>query len=465
MSTLQKIIPVLCCVLLLIGCYEDESEIMLNADGSGTIKGKLVISERLLVATSESSGDDNMPPISKERVLEKVGSAFDITSITSTDLPDGGRVVEFEGKFDSAERFFLSKFCSETLKLRLVSAGDGRAAIYCDAWQSGDSSGPSATQRYGMAKGLYIKRTIHLPAEIKKTNGDRGSDKNTVSWVMDLRNKDGLARTMAFVEGEDKGVGSAYFDASALKFSLPLKVVIDPEGSAATDGGLPSGKMSELKARVSWIAVNKKILLDGDDAEPTISDLELAIELSWSDGDKPVSCHTPVLTSIQDEFGKDLVKSAHRSTFPIQGSGNSKELKIKTETPGADAKKLKNIEGYVSVVRSVKTEEVILENVHELVGIEGAANPVLGKLNFKINKISGDTLEIEIDEGHRTITSIEVYDKDGNMVKSRGGMGWGNNYSYQFADEIPQPGKCHIEVIVSKDEVKVPFSFDEAALP
>ncbi|MCK5171920.1 MAG: hypothetical protein KAR47_00925 [Planctomycetes bacterium] len=461
MSILQKIIPVLCCVLLLVGCYEDESEITLNADGSGTIKEKLVISERLLVATSESSGDDNMPPISKEKVLEKIGSAFEITSIAITDLPDGGRTIEFEGKFDSAERFFLSKFCSETLKLRLVSAGEGRAAIYCDAWQSGNSSGPSATQRYGMAKGLYIKRTIHLPAEIEKTNGDRGSDKNTVSWVMDLRNKDGLARTRAFVEGEDKGVGSVFFDASALKFSLPLRAVIEPEEPASTDEESPA----ELKAKVSWIATNKKILLDSDDAEPTISDLELAIELSWSDGDKSVSCHTPVLTSIQDDLGKDLVKSAHRSTFPIQGSGNSKELKIKTETPGINARKLKNIEGYVSVVRSVKTEEVILENVHELVGIDGAANPVLGKLNFRINKISGSTLEIEIDEGHRTITSIDIYGKDGSMLKSRGGMGWGNNYSYQFADEIPKPGKCRIEVVVSKDEVKVPFSFDEAALP
>ncbi len=70
MSVLQKILPVVCCVFLLGGCYEDESEITLNADGSGTVKGKLVISERLIVATSEDGGNKNTPPVSKEDVLE-----------------------------------------------------------------------------------------------------------------------------------------------------------------------------------------------------------------------------------------------------------------------------------------------------------------------------------------------------------------------------------------------------------
>ena len=106
MTTLKQLLMLACCVFLLSGCYEDESEITLNADGSGTIKEKLVISERLLVANSEDDGGNNTPPVNKEKILKEVGSAFDITSFTLTNMPDGGRTIEFEGAFKNPEQFF-----------------------------------------------------------------------------------------------------------------------------------------------------------------------------------------------------------------------------------------------------------------------------------------------------------------------------------------------------------------------
>ena len=131
-------------------------------------------------------------------MLKKVGSAIDITSFNLSEMPDGGRTIEFEGTFSSAEQFFLSEFCRDTLKFRLAPGEGGKAIIYCDTEES-NNGGPSITQLYGLAKGLYVKRTVHLPGEIEKTNGNRGNDKNTVNWVTDLRNKEGLARTKAFV--------------------------------------------------------------------------------------------------------------------------------------------------------------------------------------------------------------------------------------------------------------------------
>jgi hypothetical protein len=466
MSLLQKTLLVLSCVCLLGGCYEDESQITLNGDGSGTLRQKLVISERLIVATSEDGGNKNTPPVSKEKVLEKVGSAVDITSITLTELPDGGRIIEFEGTFSSAEQFFLSEFCRDALKLRLAPAGDGKAAIYCDAWQSsGDVGGPSTTQLYGLAKGLYIKRTIHLPAEIEKTNGYRGKDKNTVSWVTDLRNKEGLARTKAFVEGKDKGVGSVVFDASALGFSLPLKAVTSPEEIAKSEKRPSSQKPSELKAEVSWVAITKKVVLDSNSNEPAISNLELGIEVSWSKGITPFAFHKPVLTNIQDDLGNDLVKSAYPSVYKIHGSKTEKVLKIKAKTPSGNAKKIRSLEGYVPVVANVNKEKVILENMQELAGKETTANPVLDKLHFKIKSIEGSKLNIEIDGGHNTITSLEVLGKDGSKVRRRGGGGGGNSYSYDFGADVSTWNKCQIEVIVSQTTVNVPFSLDEVTLP
>ena len=465
-SILQKILALVCCVFLLGGCYEDEAEITLNADGSGTVKEKLVISERLIVATSEDGGNKNTPPVSKEKVLEKVGSAVDITSITLTDLPDEGRIIEFEGTFSSAEQFFLSEFCRDTLKLRLSPVGAGKAAIYCDAWQSsGDVSGPSTTQLYGLVKGLYIKRTVHLPAEILKTNGYRGKDKNTVSWVTNLRDKEGLARTKAFVEGKEKGVGSVVFDASSLSFSLPFKAAVPSEEIAKSEKKPSSQKPSGLKAEVSWVSINKKFSLDSNSNEPEISALEFGIEVSWSEDSTPFACHTPELTNIQDDLGNDLVKTEYQNVYIIHSSFTEKVLKIKAKTPSGNAKKIRNLEGYIPVVTNVNKEKVILENMQELTGKETTANPVLDNLHFKIKSIEGPRLNIKIDGGHDTITSIEIFGKDGNKVKRRGGSGWEDSYSYDFANDISKLNKCELEVIVSQTIVKVPFSLKEVELP
>ena len=455
---------VLCFVLC--GCYEDVSEVTLNADGSGSIKEKLVLSERFITATSEGDGGkSNMPAVCKEDMLKEIGSAVDISSMTVAEHEDGGRTIEFTGTFKSAEQFFLSEFCSETLKLRLAPAGEGKATIYYDAEQDGgDMSGPSTTQMYGLAKGLYIKRTVHLPGEIEKTNGQLGKDKKTVSWVTDLRNREGLAQTKAFAEGKDKGVGSAVFDASGVKFSLPLKAA-EPKEAAKSETEPSSQESSGLKAEVAWVAVNKKAVLDGKSDKPAISDLELGIKVSWNEGGRPVACQNPVLTSIQDDAGNDLVRSSYDNVHKVSELDTEKELKIKTREPDGDTKKIRNVEGYVPVVTHLNKEKVVLLNIQELVGEEVMGDPVLDKLGFKIVSIKGFSLNIQIEDGHDAITSLEVFGKDGSKVKRRGGGGWGNNYTYDFDEDISTLNKCELEIIVSQTVVKIPFSLKEASLP
>ena len=85
MSTLQKSLPILLCLCLVAGCYEDIAEVTLNPDGSGTVKQKLVVSERLLV--SEGGSNDNAPPATKEKVLEEIMMEFALL----TDLSQAGK--------------------------------------------------------------------------------------------------------------------------------------------------------------------------------------------------------------------------------------------------------------------------------------------------------------------------------------------------------------------------------------
>jgi len=347
-------------------------------------------------------------------------------------------------------------------------AGDGKAVIYCDAWQSsGDVSGPSTTQFYGLVKGLYIKRTVHLPAEIEKTNGYRGKDKNTVSWVTDLRNKEGLARTKAFVEGKDKGVGSVVFDASALTFSLPLKTPAPSEKTDKSEKAPLSEDVSTLKAEVSWVEVKKKMSTDSNSQTPALSDLEIGIKVSWDEDHKPFACLTPVLTNLTDDLNNNLVKSkTYSHQYRILGRRKNKDLRIRGETPANNATKLKHITGYVEVITEVITKTPVLENINQLVGKEFTGNPILDKLNCKIEDIHNNNMKIKIDGGYNTIQSVVLLGENGEKIKSSSRSSSGQNAcTCSFRIEISQFDKCELEVVIDQKTLKVPFSLEELVLP
>jgi len=448
------------------GCYEEEVELTLNSDGSGTIKQKLILSERFMVAISENKGSQQGPIPDKEELVKKIGLAIEISSIKQTDLPDGRRVIELEGTFSKPEQFFLSEYCQKQIKLRIAPAGKGKAAIYCDMKNSG-GSGPNLTQLYGLAKGLHISRTVHLPTEIIQTNGYSDKDKNTVSWTTDLRNKEGLAQTKAFIEGPDEGSGFAVFDVSRLKFTLPLKVTALPE--KAVEKEKIQRESAGLAAKVAWVSVKKKMATEGTGVAET-SDLEIGIEVSWNEGHCPVRCEKPVLLNLLDDLNKDLVSDkgprVHQGQiFTREERDRKKELTLRAKNPSQNAKKLKQLEGYVEVIAGIVKKTVVLENVQELAGKESTGSPVLDKLNFRIKSIKSARLKVEIDGGGQKITSLDMLRKDGSKVKRSGGMGSGNEYSYDFREDISKVTKCELEVVVAESIVKVPFSLEEISLP
>lgn len=467
MFALKRTSLFLLCMCLVSGCYEDTMELTLNSDGSGTVKQKFVFSERFIVATEESKGPQNAPIPDKAELVKKIGSAINIKSIEQTNMPDGRMIIEFEGTFSSPEQFFLSDYCQEQLKLRIAPAGKGKAAIYCDIQQSGSSGGPSITQMYGLAKGLYISRTVHLPTKIENTNGYSEKAANTVSWATDLRNKEGLAKAKAFLEGPGEGNGFVVFDALRLKFTLPLKVTALPEKTVEKEK-IQKGSAG-LAAKVTWVSVKKKMSAE-DAATSETSDLEIGIEVSWNEGHCPVRCEKPVLLNLLDDFNKDLVSDkgprVHQSQiFTSEKKNRKKELTLRAETPTKNAGRLKQLEGYIEVVTDIVKETIVLENIQELAGKESTGNPVLDKLNFRIKSIKGARIKVEIDGGHKTITSLAMLRDDGSKVGKGGGMGFGNEYSYDFREDISEVNKCELEVVTGESIVKVPFSLEAISLP
>ena len=78
-------------ILLISGCYEDTLDLTLNADGSGSVKQKLVFSERFLVSFEESEGSTRGPVAEEEKIVKQIGDAIKITAIKQKDLSDGSR--------------------------------------------------------------------------------------------------------------------------------------------------------------------------------------------------------------------------------------------------------------------------------------------------------------------------------------------------------------------------------------
>jgi hypothetical protein len=224
-----------------------------------------------------------------------------------------------------------------------------------------------------------------------------------------------------------------------------------------------------LTAKVCWISIKKKMTVGSTDTSET-SDLEIGVELSWNESHCPIRCEKPVLLNVLDDQNNDLVsdkgpRAFQGQIFSSEKKNKKKELTLRAKTPSKNAKKLKNLEGYVEVITDVTKKLVVLENINELAGKESTGNNVLDKLNFKIKGLKGHRLEIEIDGGSKTITSLKLIKEDGSKVKKRGGMGWGNEYSYDFDEDISKLNKCELEVVVSESTVKVPFSREEILLP
>jgi hypothetical protein len=457
----------LICSCLIGGCFEDHAQITLNPDGSGTIKHRIVLSDRFVVANSESASRPDGPIPNKEELLEKIGSAIEVQSVNQKDLPDGSRVIELEGTFSGPEQFFLSEYCLEQIKLRLSPVDKDKAAVYCVMKPSGQS-GPELSQLYGMAKGLIVKRSIHLPGSIQTTNGQKDEDTNRVSWAMDLRDRKALAETKEFLEGPSQGEGKVAFDASALQFELPLKAEKIASKIEESEPDEKSTSPAEIKAGLSWISVTKAKQADGA-VIPKKSFAELGLEVTWNEGHRPVRCEEPVVLSLLDDNGQDLAATSEVTTMKfhlkVREHEKSKEIIIKAKAPSASAKKLKSLEGYVEVVTEDTRETIVLENIRELAGKESTGNPVLDKLGLKIKEIQDRSLKISIDEGTDKILSVELIKEDGSKVKRTGGGGWKGSYSYEFRDDISELKTCELEVITGETKVKIPFSVDEIALP
>jgi outer membrane protein OmpA-like peptidoglycan-associated protein len=233
---------VLTSFVVFAGCYEDEAEVTIHADGTGAFRQRIEVSEQLAyMFDHEPEGGTTPGPVSvpfsltREATEAMLGEGGVIKTFDVVDNPDRSRVIEVAGTFESAAAFFASHYSIRSLNLRLWKVGD-EIRIGCDASFGGGATTLTIDHLYGMAKGMRVTRTIRAPAAIRAEHGRAGDD--TVRWSIDLTDRAALAATKRRLDESIDGVWVAAFDADAVDLRDADLLVVDPEEGTAAGVGV-----------------------------------------------------------------------------------------------------------------------------------------------------------------------------------------------------------------------------------
>ncbi|MEM1447168.1 MAG: hypothetical protein AAGF84_14000 [Planctomycetota bacterium] len=473
MRPLACLLAVLSC-LTLAGCYEDEAEVTVNADGSGTFTQTIRISEQMVVAmTAEDNGSgfSGEAPfdVTREELEAKLGAAGTITAFDLEDLDDGGKRVTVRGSFDDVNAFFQSDYADDSLKLGLEAAADGQAQLTWVAQDDQNTNGPSLDQMYGMAKGLKIVRRVSLPSAPVADQGEVVG--NRVEWAMDLTNRDTLAATKAMVAQADDGVLTAQFDPGEIVIEAVAQM--GPVGMAQPDAVADAAPVdaSGMEVKINTVGWTRYAVLS-EDAYPQDNVLSLELELTWPEDSRPLAVYGGELQSLTDDRGTDLVIPAddnfNSRRSDIWEHADSESFRIEAVGPDRAAQALVNLVGHVRVVTRVNVETISLDNPSVLAGKDSVRNDTLDALGFKIKEIDEASVGVTFNEGVEAtdvIQSLSATLPDGTPVESNGWGGWANNMNYNFPEDISAMTNLTIEILTGETVVVVPFAVDRVELP
>ncbi|MBB6431077.1 hypothetical protein [Algisphaera agarilytica] len=468
---------VLVLALVLAGCYEDEAEVTINADGSGSFVQTILISEQMVVAMmseDESMGVSSDAPfdVSREELEAKLGDAGKITAFETEDLDDGSMRITVQGTFQDAAVFFGSEYALDSLQLGVEATEDGQAEVIWVAQDESSQNGPSLDQLYGMAKGLKIVRAVNLPsapvAELGEVVGNR------IEWAMDLSDRVALESTKAMIEASDDGVLVASFDPVGIDFGVVEEMpVVEHEASGQDQPAKAAAPVdtSGMEVVINTVGWTRYVTLN-ENAFAQDHTLSLDMELKWPEGSRPIAVYPATLTSLNDDLGNNLVREVD-NTFgqnrsEIWEHSDTQMIRLDADGPDRDARALLGLSGEVRVVTQVNLEAASLDNPTSLVGKAKVGNTTLDGMGFKIKAIKDMSLELTFNEGveaTEVIESLTATLPNGSVVESNGWGGWANNMNYSFPEDVSGMKNLTVNVLTGETVVAVPFSLEKIELP
>lgn len=466
------------CLLLtafmLVSCYEERSEVRLIEDGSVYLEQELTISDRMIVATQEAGGNSSFEmPFSKSeeelrKNLESAGAT--VEGLESREGEDGSMVFKHGSRFPDFASFqrFNGGDGMELLEMAPDSADTVRVTVPLGAQEEGDGQmNMELNQLYGMAKGMYIERTIHFPAAVTDTNGEKSEDGRTVTWVYDLRDRKGLEETRQKAGGKASFTGYAVFPADASRFE-----VAEEPGSVASAGTQKATQASpesvaDYNVAIDFISWSKQLDVNEPEDSRKDSRMDLGFNVSWPAGSAPVALYGPEVTSAADNLGNAIERRGTGSPHRNEVDADDEDSRFRTylDSPDMEAESLSHLEGTIRVVLNQTTETIRIENFRDLVGQDQTGHEALDAIGFKVEELKVNGITVSVDEG--TVDDLVDFQvlKDGEPYQTAGGGGSSTRWTYYFQADPSDADAVEVTIMTGEETAELPFSFKDVKLP
>ena len=469
----------LCCVAL-VGCFDLEEELRINADGSGSAKARIEIIPQAVEALA---GVGQIPgatttgfPVSLDEQDMQAWferSGIEVADLTVQDRPDGGKVATVALLFDD-----VRELASTDLTRFSMAAGEGDAIVYRAPFLASPppegASFPTSPERspleFAMTKlifrGAHGACTVTLPGAIVETNGALTEPRTAVwDWRID---------DMGF-ETFRAGM-QAVFHRDEIAFELPVGKV----GELASRFGhvqVARIEIAETEAPMGVeVAVNSVRLMR--DLRPATGsergDLTVTLSVKSNGSPRPVAVREVVLhTAVTDTDEVLTLESSGgyvNPAFSVAGRPIIFDLQpyLSLSLPDAESSNLEVLEGELTLIFAEGTQPVRVAPMNEWIG-KRIEHPELGGLDVHLSSIERPWVNILLGERANELIQEVRFETAGGRPLQYYGWSWSSDpggFTRRTYDlEADPEGAIVFEVCQNPKTCKVPFSFRDVPLP
>ncbi len=466
--------------LLLAGCVEGESELTINADGSGSLRYRLDMIPQAVEVLEEMSSapgfvSDFPWPLTPEAVRAAIQKAGLVAQeVESEGLPDGGLRLDLTLSFDHIGEFVQAgPFRQTTFQLSPIADGD---VVYTGAVdfapQTGGGIGALLFEEqrgrvgFAMARFLYrgmrFSDTVTLPGPILETNGERIGPR-TVRWQFDLD-------ALTFEEAQEGQ--RAVIPGDSLEFGLPVGRRVEAEGE-------------EARGRVQFQEVQIPEAEGGGAYKLGVNSTEVEMKLVPSSGER--EGRVKVRIGVVPPEGIDLAECRDAELEPVlTGDGQllrprvapwlsshvfrdetSYEVTLNLEGLRRQPETLVALKGELIFVESTGTKDVRIGPLEDWVG-KRLEHPDLEGLQIYLDRITESSVDVRMTKStERLIRNVSFLDASGRLIHHSGASGSGGRtyWEYEYRVQADPGGTMVLKVHRRPELRRIPIHLSDIPLP
>ena len=474
------------CVLtgILAGCQQ-RIELVLNEDGSGTLRGERTLDDRVvMLGDLLASNPGSKATFLNSEVLEcnvETGllepAHFD--TFQSEKNPDGSVTVAFEKTFSTIDSL-LPLLGPRLLPVELYQTGDQHEAVMAlnlsVKSDIGTDGTPDDVMRtfYLIAKGTCWTLDFTGPFPLTVNAGE--ADDRQISWTIDLRNQAGLENAQALVAGLDEPVLTATFPLEGLGFTLPGKELSQEETTLPKPPEATVPTAEDMRIELGAVVVEKTQSVAGGPLSST--KLRIGFDVTLPDGVIPLSIASPA--SAQVVVGK-TASEVEVSNWSAVGALDTWRCSLNYKLPDPTITHLDALyaEARMTIASELETLEFDLEQLQAMNGKDQTGVEALDALGITLEMIGSEGLSFRYasteevrsaEQEDREITApiveVKLVRGEGSGTWSTSNRDWKGAYTLHSAgDELREGAHLSITVARAQEVMSLPLDVVEYDIP